>query len=73
MLLYPSLRAAAIESPIVEDFPRPLAALRDMVVLLLLSIKASTNEMITFAWSKVFVVWIKFPITYFLDKSFFIF
>ncbi len=56
MLLNPSLIAAAMPRPMAADFPRPLPAVRDTVVLEDLSFRTSSRVMMTLAWSRVLVL-----------------
>lgn len=71
MLLKPSLMAAAMPKPMAADFPRPLPAVRDTVVLEDLSLSTSNKVMITLAWSKVLVLESNSPTTSLVDKVFF--
>lgn len=56
ILLKPNLMAAAIPMPIAADLPLPLPAVRDTVALVFLSFRTSSKVIITFAWSRVFVI-----------------
>ncbi len=71
ILLKPNFNAAAKANPIDADLPLPLPAVIDTVAFDPFYTKTSINVIITFAWSKVFVLLIIWPIISLLYNDFF--